>query len=54
MLDPKFIKENKAKVEANIKSRGVKVDLDRLLHLYDQRNTELLDLEQKRNTRNHE
>ncbi len=52
MLDPKFIKENKAKVEANIKSRGVKVDLDRLLHLYDQRNTELLDLEQKRNTRN--
>lgn len=52
MLDPKFIKENKDQVIANIKSRGASVDLDRLLHLYEQRNKELLVLEEKRALRN--
>ncbi|MFA6252678.1 MAG: serine--tRNA ligase [Patescibacteria group bacterium] len=52
MIDPKFIKENKAKVLANNKSRGVSVDLDKLLRLYDQRNEQQAEIEQKRNTRN--
>ena len=52
MIDPKFIKENKAEVLANNKSRGVSIDLDKLLRLYDQRNEQQAEIEQKRNTRN--
>ena len=37
MLDIKFIRENKGLVEKNNKSRNVKVDLDMLLTLDDER-----------------
>ena len=48
MIDLKFIRENKDKVLANNQSRGVQVDLDKLLRLYDQRLFLLADMEQKR------
>jgi seryl-tRNA synthetase len=52
MLDLKFIKENKEKVDANNKSRGIKVDLARLIHLYDQRNEQMIEVDKKRGIRN--
>lgn len=52
MLDLKFIKENRDKVEANNQSRGILVDMDRLMSLYDQRNEKLLSIEEKRNIKN--
>lgn len=52
MLDLKFIKENRDKVEANNQSRGILVDMDRLINLYDQRNEKLSAIEEKRNVKN--
>ena len=48
MLDLKFIKEHKDIVEKNNQSRGVKVDLNQILKLIEQRNKLLQNLEEKR------
>ncbi|MBI9104145.1 MAG: serine--tRNA ligase [Spirochaetales bacterium] len=39
MLDLKFVRENAEAVKANIENRFMKVDVDRVLKLYDERNT---------------
>ncbi len=48
MLDIKFIKENKDLVIKNNQNRGVTVDIDKLLKLYDERNELLQAVEAKR------
>ncbi len=48
MLDIKFIKENLELVKKNNESRGVKVDLNQLLKLVEQRNNLLQNLEERR------
>ncbi len=48
MLDIKFIKENLDLVNKNNESRGVKIDLNQLLKLVEQRNNLLKKIEEKR------
>ncbi|OGV37964.1 MAG: serine--tRNA ligase [Legionellales bacterium RIFCSPHIGHO2_12_FULL_35_11] len=48
MLDIKYILENTETVRASIKNRNVKADLDKLLDLYTERKSKLLDLENLR------
>jgi seryl-tRNA synthetase len=52
MLDIKFIKENKELVQENNKSRGVDVNIDHLLAVYEEKNNLLKTVEEKRNLRN--
>ena len=52
MLDIKFIKDNKELVQENNKTRGVNVDVDHLLSVYEQRNILLKQAEEKRGERN--
>lgn len=52
MLDIKFIKENKDLVQENNKTRGIKVDVDHLLAVYEQKNDLLKQAEEKRGLRN--
>ncbi len=52
MLDIKFIKDNKALVAQNNTSRGVKLDIDQLLAVYEERNVLLQKAEEKRSLRN--
>ncbi|MCB9802623.1 serine--tRNA ligase [Candidatus Nomurabacteria bacterium] len=54
MLDIKFIKENKDLVQKNNQSRGVKVDIDQLLDVYEERNVLLKKVEEKRSLRKQE
>jgi seryl-tRNA synthetase len=52
MLDIKFIKDNKDLVIKNNQSRGVEVDVDHLLSIYEDRNKFLKEAETKRKIRN--
>lgn len=51
MLDIKLIKENKDLIIKNNQYRRVKVDIDKLLKIYDERNQLLQDIEDRRKTR---
>ena len=51
MLDIKFIKDNKDLVIKNNQSRGVDLDVDHLLSIYEKRNTLLQEVEAKRKLR---
>jgi len=48
MIDIKFIRQNKEKVERAIKNKGIKVDVDRLLKKDEERRELLTEIEQKR------
>jgi seryl-tRNA synthetase len=52
MLDIKFIKDNQELIQKNNISRGVKLDLDQLLTVYEERNALLQNIEDKRGLRN--
>lgn len=52
MLDYKFIKENLEAVKQNIAERYMQADADRVVSLYDERNTLLRELEEQRKNRN--
>ncbi|MBP9802566.1 serine--tRNA ligase [Patescibacteria group bacterium] len=52
MLDIRFIKDNKDLVAQNNASRGVKLDIDQLLAVYEERNSLLQKAEEKRSLRN--
>jgi len=52
MLDIRYIRENTAKVKENIKNRGLKVDVDKLLVLDKQRIELLFEVEALRNAKN--
>lgn len=52
MLDIKFIKDNQELIQKNNISRGVKLDLDQLLTVYEERNALLQKIEDKRGLRN--
>ncbi len=52
MLDLKFIKENREEVARNILNRNMKVDLDRVLELYDRRSELIKKTEELRARRN--
>jgi seryl-tRNA synthetase len=52
MLDIKFIKENEDLVRQNCKNRNVKVDINRLLELYETRKSNLIKIEEMRAQRN--
>jgi len=48
MIDIKYIREHVEEVKTNVKNRGVKVDIDRLLQLDEQRRAMLHEVETKR------
>ncbi len=52
MLDIKFIKENLEEVKASIEKRRMKVDIDRLLELYEQKLGPMKEIEELRSERN--
>jgi len=52
MLDIKYIRENPEKVQKGAKDKGVEVDIKRVLQLDEERRKMLVDIEQKRATRN--
>jgi len=52
MLDIKFIKDNKDLVIKNNQSRGVDIDINHLLSIYEKRNILLQEIEEKRKLRN--
>jgi len=52
MLDYKFIKDNLEAVRENIRNRSVSADPDKVVALYDQRNTLIRELEELRRQRN--
>ena len=52
MLDIKFIQANKEAVRENIKNRGVKIDVDRLLELDEQRRKGIAQVEALRASQN--
>ncbi len=52
MLDLKFVKENKEAVEENIRNRNMKVDLNRILELHDERSSLIRRIEELRKRRN--
>jgi seryl-tRNA synthetase len=52
MLDIKFIRVNKAVVEKNCQNRGVKIDIDRLLKLDDDRRSAITEIDGLRARRN--
>ncbi|MBI5143571.1 MAG: serine--tRNA ligase, partial [Candidatus Omnitrophica bacterium] len=45
MLDLKFIRENKKLVEASIRNRGIKLDLDEFLRLDEEHRRLLIEVE---------
>ena len=52
MLDLKFIKENSEAVKKNVKDRFMSVDVDRVIELYDRRNTLIAEIDTLRQQRN--
>ncbi|MDC7219557.1 MAG: serine--tRNA ligase [Spirochaetales bacterium] len=52
MLDYKFIKENLDAVKANIASRYMQADADKVVDLYDKRNEFIIQIEEQRRLRN--
>ncbi len=54
MLDIKFIRENSDKVKKNIKDRNMKIDIDALLKLDEERRNIILESEKLKNIRNKE
>ncbi len=52
MLDLKFIRENKEKVEEALNKRGTKLDIGRVLELDEKRRKNLTEVEEKKNMRN--
>lgn len=52
MLDLKFIRENKEKVEEALDKRGAKLDIGRVLELDEKRRKNLTEVEEKKNMRN--
>jgi seryl-tRNA synthetase len=52
MLDLKFIKENADAVKLNVKNRFMSVDVDRVIELYDKRNTLITEIDALRQRRN--
>lgn len=52
MLDIKFIKENKELIKENIKKRNVKVDIEFLIEIYDNKNEIKKELDNLRHKRN--
>jgi len=52
MLDIKVIRENRSLVESSIKNRGLKLDLDNLIKIDDQRRKILSTLEELRRQQN--
>lgn len=52
MLDLKFIRDNAEAVKANIADRFQNIDVDKVLHLYDRRNTLMSETDELRSRRN--
>jgi seryl-tRNA synthetase len=52
MLDLKYIRDNLDAVRENVRNRGVDVDPDRVVELYDRRNDLVRELDEKRAARN--
>ena len=52
MIDLRELKSRKAEIEANIKNRSMKIDLDRIIELQDQRSALLQEVESLRALRN--
>ncbi len=52
MLDLKFIKENSEAVKKNVEDRFMKVNVDRIIELYDRRNTLISEIDALRQKRN--
>ena len=52
MLDPRFIRDNVDEVKKSVRARGKKVNVDKLIKLYDERNQVLQQVEEMRSETN--